>query len=118
MNPDQSKNEPVEYVSHCIYLDKMGDDDHDPDNWRYFRITTVSGMGEEEGRPGSSIQLCLVKWPTFDDIGPVTDLPGSVASGRAYDDTNKFLKGQLGVERERSIFIGIFDRKFERSSRA
>jgi hypothetical protein len=99
----------MEYDSDAIYLDKLGDDDHYPDTWVYYRITSVTGLGNPEGTLGSSIEACRVKWPTLEDIPPVTETFGVVALEAAYDAVNSALR-QWNIERERSIFIGVRDR--------
>lgn len=92
-----------------IYVDKHGDEDHLPDTWTYYRITSVTGLGNPEGTEGSTIQVCRVKWPTLEDIPPVNDSPGVVAYASAYEITNSALK-QWGIDREKSIVIGLRDR--------
>ena len=92
-----------------IYLDKHGDDDRFPDTWTYYRITSTTGLGIPEGEEGSSIQVCRVKWPTLEDIPPMTDSIGLVTSDRAYDTVNTLL-GRWDIDRERSIVIGVRDR--------
>ena len=92
-----------------IYLDKHGDDDHYPDTWSYYRITSVEALGNPEGTPGSSIQACRVKWPTLEDIPPITETLGVVALAVAYETVNNALR-QWNIERDRSIFIGVRDR--------
>jgi hypothetical protein len=100
----------MEYESDLIYLDKRGDDgNHNPDTWGYYRITSVTGLGNPEGTLGSSIEACRVKWPTLEDILPITETPGVVALEVAYAAVNGALR-QWNIERERSILIGIRDR--------
>ena len=92
-----------------IYLDKHGDDDHLPDTWTYYRITSTTGLGIPEGEEGSSIQVCRVKWPTLEDIPPMNDSIGVVAFADAYEIVNAALR-QWDIDRKRSIFIGVRDR--------
>jgi hypothetical protein len=101
---------PMEIVSDEIYVDKRGDEDNFPDNWKYFRVTGVTGLGNPEGTEAASIQVCRVRWPTLEDIPPISESPGVTGLARAWEIVNGALR-QWGIERERSIFIGIRDRK-------
>jgi hypothetical protein len=96
-----------------IMLDKHGDDDHDPDSWAYYRITSTTGLGIPEGELGSSIQVCRLKWPTLEDIRPAIDNIGMVGYANAYPTVNDALSKQWGIDREQSIFIGVRDRYSE-----
>jgi hypothetical protein len=101
----------MEQVVDVIYLDKRGDDgDHFPDTWAYYRITSVTGLGNPEGTPGSSIEACRLTWPTLEDIPPPTETPGVVGLAVAWDVVNKALR-LWDIDRERSIFIGVRDRQ-------
>ena len=93
-----------------IFLDKHGDEDHFPDTWTYYRITSVTGLGVPAGTRGATIQACRVKWPTLEDIPPATDSPGLVEYAVAYDRVDKALE-QWNIDRERSVLIGIRDSK-------
>jgi hypothetical protein len=97
-------------VTDEIYLDKLGDEDHEPDTWKYFRVTGVTGLGNPEGTKAATIQVCRVKWPTLEDILPVNDSPGVTAKASAWEIVNGALR-QWGIERDRSIFIGLRDRE-------
>jgi hypothetical protein len=97
-------------ISDTIYLDKHGDEDHFPDTWTYYRLTSVDGLGNPEGTEGSTIQACRVKWPTLEDIPPVVDSIGTVGFEFAYPTVNEVLLKQWNIDRERSIFIGVRDR--------
>jgi hypothetical protein len=92
-----------------IYVDKHGDEDHLPDTWTYYRITSVTGLGNPEGTEGSTIQVCRLKWPTLEDIHPPTDTQGAVSFEFAYEAVNSALR-HWGIEREKSIVIGIRER--------
>jgi hypothetical protein len=92
-----------------IYLDKRGDDDHNPHTWVYYRITPITGLGVPAGDEGSSVQTCRVTWPALTDIAPVCDAPGTVGMNSAYPNVNKVLE-QWGVDRERSTLIGLRER--------
>ena len=93
-----------------IMLDKHGDDDHLPDDWSYYRITSTTGLGNDEGTRGATIQVCRVKWPTLDDIPPVIDNIGVTGYASAYPTVNDALSKQWGIDRDQSIFIGVRDR--------
>ena len=93
-----------------IMLDKQGDDDHFPDNWAYYRITSVTGLGVPEGEEGSTIEVCRVKWPTLEDVPPAIQTVGSVGFAFAYPTVNTALLRQWNIERERSIFIVVRER--------
>jgi hypothetical protein len=97
-----------------IYVDKRGDvGDNFPDTWTYYRITSVTGLGNPSGTEGSTIQACRVKWPSLEDIPPVIDSPGLVRLVVAYEVINKTLKKQWDIEQERSIVVGIRNRDEE-----
>jgi hypothetical protein len=98
----------VRWNAHQIYLDKGGDDDNLPDTWKYFRVTSVPGMGVPEGEEGSTVQTCRVKWPSLEDIEPIVDSPGTVGYVSAYRNVTKILEG-WGINREESILIGLRD---------
>jgi hypothetical protein len=101
----------MEFISDIIYLDKHGDDgDHLPDTWEYFRVSGLPGLGNPEGTLGATIEVCRVSWPKLEDIPPATETPGVVALASAWELVNKALR-QWGIERGRSIFIGIRDRQ-------
>lgn len=81
-----------------IYLDKRGDDDTNTGSWEYFRIGP-SGV--------DTIEVCRVRFPSFEDKGDPIATPGNVGLAAAYDNVNWLLLKQWDVERERSILIGI-----------
>jgi hypothetical protein len=93
-----------------IMLDKHGDDDHFPDNWTYYRITSTAGLGIGEGELGATIQVCRLKWPALEDIPPVVDSIGLTGYANAYDAVNAVLSKQWNIDREQSIFVGVRDR--------
>jgi hypothetical protein len=99
-----------DFLSDSIYLDKHGDDNHLPDTWSYYRITSVDGLGNPEGTLGASIEVCRVKWPTLEDILPMIDSIGTTGYAFAYPTVNDALRKQWNIDREQSIFIGIRDR--------
>lgn len=93
-----------------IYVDKLGDEDHLPDTWKYYRVTGVTGLGNPEGTEEATIQVCRVSWPTLEDIPPVNDSPGVVTYTRAWEIVGDALR-QWGIDRDRSIFIGLRERE-------
>lgn len=94
-----------------IFLDKGKDTrDLNPDAWKYFRVTGVGGLGNADETEGASLQVSRVKWPTLEDIPPTKDSPGVMTYGRAWEIVNGALR-QWGIDRARSIFIGVRDRE-------
>jgi hypothetical protein len=94
-----------------IYLDKGTDTgDRFPHTWQYFRVSGVDWSDFREGTVGATLQVCRVKWPTFEDILPITDSPGVTTDASTWEIVNGALR-QSGIERGRSTFIGIRDRK-------
>jgi hypothetical protein len=87
-----------------IYLDKHGDDSY-PQNWTYYRIRSTTALGIPAGDMGSAVQVCRVKWPTFEDIDSSIDTPGVVGYTSAGFNAEKLLE-QWDVDRNRSILIG------------
>lgn len=81
-----------------IFLDKRGSN-HTWD-WTYYRLTSI----------GETIQTCQVKFPSFEDMGPVIDTPGNVGLAAAYVNISKLVKKQWNVDRGRSELIGVRDR--------
>jgi hypothetical protein len=49
----------------AIYLNKRGNP-HDTSDWAYYRITS-------QGKDGDHIEVCLLRWPTFEDLDVVGD---------------------------------------------
>jgi hypothetical protein len=96
-----------------IYLDKHGDDDRFLNTWTYYRLTSVTGLGNPEGTLGSSVEACRVTWPKLEDIQPPIDSIGVTGYKLAYPTVNTALLKQWNIERERSIFIGMRVREKE-----
>jgi hypothetical protein len=84
-----------------VYLDKKGND-HDTSGWCYY---TLSGGSEV----GDTIQTKQVKFPSFEDCDVTVDTPGNVGLSAAYENINTLLRNRWGIERERSILIGILE---------
>jgi len=99
-----------QWLSDTIHLDKHGDDDHFPDTWDYYRITGLEGLGNVEGTEGATIEVCRLTWPDFQDKGTAVQTPGVVGLEAAWGHINRILNG-WGIDRERSVFIGVRDRK-------
>jgi hypothetical protein len=94
-----------------IFLDKGKDTmDRNPATWKYFRVTGVGGFGNPEATEGATLQVSRVKWPTLEDIPPANDTPGVTTYARAWEIVNGALR-KWGIDRERSIFIGVRDRE-------
>jgi hypothetical protein len=94
-----------------IYLDKRGDESN-TSSWVYYRVTSVDSLGNPAGTEGSSVQICRVKWPTFEDIAPVIDTPGQVGYRHtvAYPTAKKILAEWDVDHEQRSILIGSRER--------
>jgi hypothetical protein len=88
-----------------IFVDKH-DADNDPDTWTYYRITSVTGLGNPQNTEGSTVQICRLTWPKLEDIPPETDSPGVVTFVSAYGVTNRALE-HWGIDREKSVLIGF-----------
>jgi hypothetical protein len=102
---------PMGIVTELIYVDKGEDTgDHFPDTWKYYRVSGVTGLGNPGGTPGATIQVCRVSWPKLEDIPPINDSPGVTSYASAWEIVNGALR-QWGIDRERSIFIGVRDRE-------
>lgn len=87
-----------------FYLDKHGDDDQ-PQSWTYYRIRSTTGLGIPAGQLGSSVEICRVRWPDFNDIEPLIETPGVVGCMSAEYNASRLLE-QWGVNHDRSILIG------------
>jgi hypothetical protein len=91
-----------------IWLDKFGDDDdNDTSKWKYYRS---SSRGEDQ----DPIEVALVTFPSLEDIDFVGDVlsarvttPGETGMATAWDRVGRVLHNKWGIERERSILIGI-----------
>ena len=91
-----------------IYLDKRGSNlDND---WAYYRITSEGGVGDP-------IELCLVKWPTFEDIDEIVSPESAVVVNQgdtgytsAYDNFGKVLKKKWNIRHSDDKLIGMIFR--------
>jgi hypothetical protein len=102
----------VRDVHDLIFVDKRGDEgDGNPDTWAYFRITSGTGLGNPPGTEGSTVQACRIAWPELEDIQPSIDSSGLATLAVAYATVNKALLQRWAIVRERSVLIGIRDRK-------
>lgn len=91
-----------------IYMDRLGQDST-PDNWVYYRVTSVEGLGIGEGQVGSSVQICRVTWPELYDIGPAVDSPGVVGFVTAWENVSSYVKENWGAEHAEEKMIGLRD---------
>jgi hypothetical protein len=88
-----------------IYLNKRGS--MTAEQWAYYRITSEGGLGDP-------IELCLVKWPTFEDIDTVISPdsavvinPGQTGYASAYDTFLKVLKSKWNIDHSDDGLIGL-----------
>ncbi len=88
-----------------IFLNKHGNESN-TSSWVYYRVTSVEGLGVGAGREGSTVRVCRVKWPKFEDTGEIIDTPGTVAYVSAHRNTVS-LVAQWGIDHEESILIGL-----------
>jgi hypothetical protein len=89
-----------------IYLNKRGNRSF-TNVWAYYRITS---FGEE----GDHIELCLVKWPTFEDIDEVAAAdkavvvnPGDTGFASAYPNILTVLKSKWNIDHSDDDLIGL-----------
>jgi len=90
----------------AIYLNKRGHNS-DTSKWAYYRISSAGGMGH-------NIEMCLVKWPSFEDIDEVLSEhaavvvnPGETGFASAYPNILKVLKSKAGIDHKDDDLIGI-----------
>ena len=91
--------------SHAIYLDKRGS--NLDNNWTCYRITS-------EGEEGDPIELCMVRWPTFEDIDEIVSPDSAVVVNlgdtgytSAYDNFVKVLKKKWNIDHDDDKLIGV-----------
>jgi hypothetical protein len=92
-----------------IYLNKRGDP-HDTSKWAYYRITSRGDLDDP-------IEVCLLKWPTFEDIDIVGELdkakvvnPGDTGRSSAFPNICKLLKNKWNIDHNIDDLIGIRER--------
>jgi hypothetical protein len=75
--------------------------------WAYYRITS-------KGQTGDNIEVCLLKWPSFEDINIIGDEhkavvvnPADTGYNSAYPNVCELLKNKWGIDHEKSILIGL-----------
>jgi hypothetical protein len=90
----------------AIYLNKMGSYNI-TSNWVYYRITS-------HGKEGDHIEICLLKWPTFEDIDVISDVqksavvnPGDTGFASAYPNICTLLKKKWNVDHSDDDLIGL-----------
>jgi len=90
----------------AIYLNKRGYNS-DTSKWAYYRLSSAGGMS-------NNIEMCLVKWPSFEDIDEVLSEhaavvvnPGETGFVSAYPNILKVLKSKWNIDHEDNHLIGI-----------
>ncbi len=80
--------------------------------WAYYRITS------QGGKEGDNIEVCLLKWPTLEDINIVGDEekaivvnPADTGYNSAHLNVCQLLKKKWDIDHEKSIFIGFRSRE-------
>lgn len=94
----------------AIYLDKRGSD-YDTSKWVYYRITSVNWSEFKAGQEKSSVEVCRVNFPKFEDTDSPTDSPGQTGMKSAYIDVLKILEQRWGVEHKDENLIGLRERE-------
>ena len=76
--------------------------------WAYYRITSIGG------KDGDNIEVCLVRWPGFEDIDIVGDEdkaivvnPGDTGYASAFPNVCELLMKKWKIDHEQSVLIGI-----------
>ena len=94
-----------------IYLNKRDSPDLSSD-WVYYRITSTGGA------LGDHIQVCMLKFPSFEDIDivgeenkAVVTNPGDTGYLSAYPNLCNLLQNKWNVIHADSIVIGFRTRK-------
>lgn len=97
-------------VLDSIYLHKRNESS--TATWTYYRVTSIGGS------EGDHIQICLVKWPSFEDIDVIGDEkkavvvnPYDTGFASAYPNLCALLQNKWNIDHERSQLIGIRERE-------
>jgi hypothetical protein len=93
-----------------IYLDKRSED-QDTSKWAYYRL-----KGDTEDCANGD--TALVSFPDFKDTVPVMTIGPNIGRDALYDDMNTMLKWTWGIDRERSILIGIIEHEVKLEAKA
>jgi hypothetical protein len=90
----------------AIYLNKRGDP-QDTSKWAYYRITS-------EGKDGDHIEVCLVSWPSLEDLDVVGDEqkaavinPNDTGFASAYPNICNLLRNKWNIEHRDEDLIGL-----------
>ena len=86
-------------VFDLIWLDKQ--DSNCTSDWKYYRMTGV----------GDNIEICQVTFPALADFGKAIQTPCIVGLAVAPEKSAELLKNQFTIDRNRSILIGVRERK-------
>jgi hypothetical protein len=92
-----------------IYLNTC--DDNLTNNWAYYRIRSIGGCLNDP------IEVCLVKWPTMEDLDSISDettasvwTPGITGLAGASTTMEEFLRNKWGIDHSTSVLIGLISR--------
>ena len=98
-------------VLDTIYLNKR-QNESDTREWAYYRVTSIGGQ------EGDDIQVCLLKWPKFEDIDVVGEEKKAVVVNSAdtgfvsaYPNLCQLLSRKWNIDHEQSVLIGLRERK-------
>jgi hypothetical protein len=90
----------------AIYLNKRGNP-QDTSAWAYYRITS-------QGKDGDHIEVCLLRWPTFEDLDVVGDEqksvvinPSDTGFASAYPNMCTLLQNKWNIRHSDEDLIGI-----------
>jgi hypothetical protein len=93
-------------VVDAIYLNKRGSPS-DTSQWAYYRVTS-------QGSQGDHIEVCLLNWPSFEDLDLVGDEqkavvvnPGDTGFASAYPNMCTLLRNKWNVDHCDDDLIGI-----------
>lgn len=71
------------------------------DEWTYYRVRGGHWIGE------SSVQVCRVKFPKFEDTGIVIELPFRVGFNGVPEELETVMQEQWGLSHAKCIRIGL-----------
>lgn len=90
-----------------VYLNKHKNESL-ASNWSYYRITSIGG------RIGDSIEVCLLNWPTLEDINIVGNEklasvwnPFETGSLSAHPNLCSLLWDKWNIDHKQSSHIGV-----------
>jgi hypothetical protein len=99
-------------VIDSIFLNKRGDLS-DTSKWAYYRVTS-------HGKVGDNVEVCLLKWPTFEDLDVVGDHlkavvvnPGDTGFTCAFPNLCSLLKNKWNIDHDIDDLIGLRERRTE-----